>query len=185
MGAVPSSGWEAFRMPVNIEVKARVADRDRLIPVLESLAIGRAAEELEQDDTFFACDAGRLKLRILGDGRGQLIFYQRPDTESPSPSTYSISETSDPDALRAVLAQAYGVVGRVRKHRTLLIVGRTRIHLDRVEGMGDFLELEVTLSDGDSVEAATTEAEHLLATLGVHKSELVPTAYVDLLRNEA
>jgi predicted adenylyl cyclase CyaB len=71
----------------------------------------------------------------------------------------------------------------VRKHRTLYLAGRTRVHVDRVEGLGDFLELEVVLDDGESVDAGTREAENLMATLGIEASDLVQGAYVDLPRD--
>jgi len=76
---------------------------------------------------------------------------------------------------------AYGAAGRVRKHRTLYLVGRTRVHLDRVEGLGDFLELEVVLAEGDSADAGVKEARGLMAALGLADDQLVEGAYVDLL----
>ena len=64
------------------------------------------------------------------------------------------TDTTTPDTLReSLLSPAYGQVGRVRKSRTLFLAGRTRIHLDRVEGLGDFLELEVVLADGEHAES--------------------------------
>ncbi len=99
--------------------------------------------ELQQDDTFFRCDSGRLKLRVFADGNGELIFYRRADEQGPKESFYLLAPTSSPDTLRELLTSAYGQVGRVRKHRTLFLVGRTRVHLDQVEGLGHFLELEV------------------------------------------
>jgi len=76
---------------------------------------------------------------------------------------------------------AYGQAGRVRKHRTLFLAGRTRIHLDKVEGLGDFLELEVVLEEGESAEKGVQEAHGLMAKLGIEPSQLIEDAYVDLL----
>jgi adenylate cyclase class IV len=72
-------------------------------------------------------------------------------------------------------------VGRVRKTRLLLIVGATRIHLDRVEGLGDFLELEVVLRDGQTAEEGEAVAAQLLRELRIAPSQLVAGAYLDLL----
>ena len=86
-----------------------------------------------------------------------------------------------PDTLRDALGLAYGVIGRVRKQRLLFMAGRTRIHLDRVEGLGEFLELEVVLRDGESVEAGMAEAHELLASLQIAPHQLLSGAYLDLL----
>jgi len=75
-----------------------------------------------------------------------------------------------------------GEVGRVRKARTLFLVGRTRIHLDEVEGLGHFMELEVVLREGESTEAGVREAHGLMERLGVKAAQLIDRAYVDLLR---
>lgn len=167
-------------MPSNIEIKAHVIDRDALIDRVAALATS-ARVDIEQDDTFFRCDTGRLKLRTLDEDQGELIFYQRPDEAGPRASFYTATETSDPDGLRETLALAYGYAGRVRKHRVLFIAGRARIHLDRVEGLGDFIELEVAIDDPTGADAGTSEAESIIATLGIEPAQLVSTAYVDLI----
>ena len=79
------------------------------------------------------------------------------------------------------LSLAYGQVGRVRKYRTLFLVGRTRVHLDRVEDLGHFLELEVMLVDDESPEAGIREASDLMDRLGIQPSQLIEGAYLDLL----
>ena len=80
-----------------------------------------------------------------------------------------------------MLTKALGQAGRVVKHRILFRVGRTRVHLDRVDGLGDFLELEVVLGDSESPEAGIAEAKALMNGLGIDVSQLVARAYVDLL----
>lgn len=167
-------------MARNIEIKARLAS----LAAVESLAAALSGKEpvaIAQDDTFFACPDGRLKLRAFSDGTGELIFYRRADDTGPKESFYVISPTSSPDTLRDALGLAYGVIGRVRKQRLLFMAGRTRIHLDRVEGLGEFLELEVVLRDGESVEAGMAEARELLASLRITPQQLVSGAYLDLL----
>lgn len=131
----------------NTEIKARVPDLDALTRRVAPLATA-GPTAIAQDDTFFACPNGRLKLRDFGDGHGELIFYQRADQTGPKTSFYRITTTAEPDRLREVLTLAHGQTGRVRKQRTLYLVGRTRVHLDRVEGLGTFMELEVVLHAG-------------------------------------
>jgi adenylate cyclase len=164
----------------NVEIKARIASVEALRPRAQSLADG-PPEFIEQDDTFFACPHGRLKLRDFGDGTGELIQYERADDAGPKTSTYLRSPTASPATLRDALTRALGQIGRVRKHRTLLLAGRTRIHLDRVEGLGDFLELEVVLAQGEPEERGIAEAQQLMARLGVSPDQLLQGAYLDLL----
>jgi predicted adenylyl cyclase CyaB len=167
-------------MARNVEIKARIRSVEALALRVASIAT-EGPVEIRQDDTFFRCDAGRLKLRVFADGNGELIFYRRADKQDPKESFYLLAPTSSPDTLRELLTAAYGQVGRVRKHRTLFLVGRTRIHLDRVEGLGDFLELEVVLADGESADVGVDEAHDLMARLDVLPSQLAEGAYVDLL----
>jgi len=168
-------------MARNVEIKARIAQVEALVPRVAAIAT-EGPTRIEQDDTFFASPNGRLKLRAFDAQSGQLIFYARPDQAGPKESFYILSPTSSPDTLRDALAAALGTSGRVRKVRTLFLVGRTRVHLDRVEGLGDFVELEVVLRDDESAEAGVAEAHALMARLGVAPDALIEGAYVDLLR---
>ena len=167
-------------MARNIEIKARLADRTRVEAATAALA-GGPAELIRQDDTFFPCARGRLKLREFATGRGELIFYQRPDACGPKASRYDIAPTDAPADLRRVLGQALGAAGRVRKERTLYLIGRTRVHLDRVEELGDFVELEVVLAEGEAEASGLAEARRLMAALGIDEAALLAGAYVDLL----
>jgi adenylate cyclase class IV len=165
----------------NVEIKARIPSVDALRPLAAAIA-DRGPTPIAQDDTFFACAAGRLKLRDFGDGLGELIFYRRDDVAGPKTSSYVRTPTADPAGLREALSFAYGVVGRVRKARTLFLAGRTRIHLDEVEGLGAFLELEVVLGDDEPADDGVAEARRLMARLRVEPGWLVEGAYLDLLR---
>ena len=105
-------------MARNVEIKARIESVETVVPRVAALA-DQGPIEIVQDDTFFACDSGRLKLRAFSGGEGQLIFYRRPDQAGPKESFFVISPTAAPDTLREALSLAYGRAGRVRKHRTL------------------------------------------------------------------
>jgi predicted adenylyl cyclase CyaB len=164
----------------NVEIKARVSDLAALRHRAEAAGAVRTAE-LRQRDTFFPCAEGRLKLRDFGDGRGELIRYARPDAAGPKTSSYRLVPTADPENLRAALSEALGVLVEVRKHRELWMAGRTRIHLDRVEGLGDFLELEVVLAPGEALSEGEAEAHELMRDLAVSPEDLVAGAYADLI----
>jgi adenylate cyclase len=168
-------------MARNIEIKARLADIEATLALARLLADGEP-QLIAQDDTFFNAAKGRLKLRAFADGRGELIYYERPDQAGPKTSFYVLSPTASPDTLREALTLAHGQIGRVRKLRTLLLAGRTRIHLDRVEGLGDFMELEVVLADDEAMQDGVAEAHALMARLGIAADQLIDVAYLDLLQ---
>ena len=167
-------------MPRNIEIKARVESVEALAPKVAAIAT-EGPVEITQDDTFFRCESGRLKLRAFSAAEGELIFYRRANQQGPKESFYIRTPTSSPESLRESLRLAYGEVGRVVKRRTLYLLGRTRVHLDRVEQLGQFLELEVVLEESEPSEVGVREAHSLMARLGIKPSQLIETAYVDLL----
>lgn len=167
-------------MPRNVEIKARIASVAALIPRAAAIA-DDGPIEIVQDDTFFPCPTGRLKLRAFGDGTGELIFYQRADQQGPKESFYVKSATAEPDTLREALSLAYGQAGRVQKRRTLFLAGKTRIHLDAVANLGDFLELEVVLEEHESPDDGARVARQVMTQLGVEPSQLIEGAYLDML----
>ena len=169
-------------MPVNIEIKARVEDFDALKMRAESLSEA-PVKVIPQEDTFFNAEKGRLKLRLLAPNQGYLIYYERPDQDGPKRSDYYLSKTEEPETLKNVLALALGVRGVVRKTRHLYMVGQTRIHLDEVDGLGQFMELEVVMQAGQSEAEGQSIAEDLMRSLGVRKEALIEGAYMDLLES--
>jgi len=169
----------------NVEIKARVRDAGRLEALARALAGGGPPTVLRQVDTFFRVSRGRLKLRELDAAHGELIFYERPDATGPKRSDYRIARTPSPAELRETLGAALGVVGVVRKVRRLYLVGPTRVHLDEVEGLGHFLELEVVLAPGQSAAEGERIARELMARLEVRPEDLIAGAYLDLLFRSA
>jgi predicted adenylyl cyclase CyaB len=171
-------------MPTNIEIKARVNDfgelRQRAAAVSDT-----PVQVIPQEDTFFHTPKGRLKLRLLKPDLAQLVYYERPDQDGPKRSNYFIYETNNPAGLKNALSKALGVRGVVRKKRYLYFAGQTRIHLDEVEGLGQFMELEVVLRDGQSDDEGQSIAEELMTRLGVRKEDLLEGAYMDLLEKNA
>ena len=168
----------------NIEIKARINSLDAMAERIGALGAG-PAQHVSQDDTFFHCNSGRLKLRATPDGSGQLVYYTRPDRTGPKASSYLLVPVSSPDALREALTLAYGQAGRVRKRRVVYLVGRTRIHLDTVETLGAFLELEVVLGANEAIESGVGEVEALMKRLGIEPSQLVASSYLELLQESS
>ena len=171
-------------MPTNVEIKARARDFGTLRKRAAQLS-GSPAQTILQTDTFFVTDSGRLKLRELGADAAQLIYYERADEGGPKRSDYHVFETEDPAQLKSVLSRALGVRGTVKKVRTLFLVGQTRVHLDEVEDLGQFLELEVVLRPDQTEQEGRAVAERLIADLGVETRDLLEGAYMDLLEKNA
>jgi predicted adenylyl cyclase CyaB len=171
-------------MPSNVEIKARLRDRAKVEAIVAPLA-DRGPELIEQEDVFFRCASARLKLRIFNSNSGELILYQRPNTSDARLSRYQIARTPDPQALLEILTQTLGQIGTVKKTRTLYLIGQTRIHLDQVDRLDDFLELEVVLRPEQSEQEGRKVAEELLSLLPIERSDLVAEGYIDLLSKSA
>ena len=167
-------------MPTNIEIKARPADPPKTRALAEASS-DTPPQTLRQRYTFFRCSHGRLKLRETGQGQAELIFYTRPDSAAAKQSDYEITPVADPASLRGVLTRALGVTQTVVKTRLLYFVGQTRVHLDSVDGLGDFLELEVVLRPGQDLAEGKAIATDLMSRLGIRDDELCSTAYADML----
>ena len=169
-------------MARNIEIKARIDSVDALLPRARQLAEGDP-ETIMQDDQFFPVPHGRLKLRRFADGSAELIHYHRADGPEARASDYVRVPVPDADALALALGRANGLLGRVRKRRWLLHVGQTRVHLDRVDGLGDFMELEVVLREGQSDADGQVIAETLMDDLGLAAAQRLAGSYLDALQD--
>jgi predicted adenylyl cyclase CyaB len=167
-------------MASNIEIKARARAFSRQRELAEELSDTRCVV-LEQEDTFFNTSKGRLKLRIFHPENGELIYYERPDSEGPKQSYYLISKTSEPLTLKETLAKALGVKVVVRKRRLLYLTGQTRIHLDEVDGLGQFIEFEYVLNEGQNPEVGLETLRYLMKRLCIDQEDLINGAYADLL----
>ncbi len=171
------------RMNRNIEIKAKVDDVEAIAQRAQELG-GTGPTVLEQVDTFFVCPRGRLKLRQFADSKeGELIYYERADETGPKQSRYDLHRTPDSESLCAALSAALGVRGVVRKTRALYLIGPTRVHLDRVEGLGQFVELEVVLEPEQDTAHGVDIARNLMEKLGIPRAGLVQRAYIDLLES--
>ena len=168
-------------MGCNIEIKARARDFKSQQRKVKELT-GSNGRRLSQCDTFFAVPQGRLKLREFSDGTGELIYYERDNTRGPRASHYSISKTTTPTSLKEIIARVLPISGQVIKDRWLYFDGPTRIHFDRVKGLGEFIELEVVL---DPSQHTTDDGEQIAARwmekLQIATEDLSGEAYIDLL----
>jgi adenylate cyclase len=179
----------------NLEFKARLRNPAAVHQVLAKYDIPLAAT-LRQTDTYFQAENGRLKLREIEGEQSQLIFYVRPDAAEAKRSDYLIAPVSSAAALREVLGAACGIRAAVKKIRELYLLprrlsrsdgaqadARSRLHLDTVDGLGNFLEIEVILQEGEPPEQAEQEAWTWLRKFDLAPEDLIAGSYVDLLES--
>lgn len=163
----------------NIEIKARVSDFERCERIAAEIA-GGPPQVLNQVDTYFNVRKGRLKLREY-ENACELIYYERPDTGEPKQSDYERYPLGSPDAIKRMLDSALGIRAVVRKQRLVYIHKNVRIHLDTVEGLGHYLELEAVVDPQTDISECTSRVNELLSRFNVKASEVVALSYGDLL----
>lgn len=149
-------------------------------------AIGAEAQGvLVQRDTYFHAPRGRLKLREENGATPHLIAYERPDLNVQRESRYRIVEVEDAEELKAALAGALGVKVVVAKERRLFLwEGNVRIHLDAVEGMGDFIEFEAVAPPGSDLSREQAQVATLHNEFRVTDADLIGGSYSDLVLAE-
>ena len=164
----------------NVELKAPDPDPARTLE--RALAAGaRDQGVLRQRDTYFAVAHGRLKLREEEPGGATLIAYERPDAAAERVSHYELVAVPAPAPLLAALSAANGVSARVDKRRRLLLWDTVRIHLDEVDGLGSFLELEAVAAPGSDLAREREQIARLRELLGIAEDTLREGSYADAL----
>lgn len=164
----------------NLEAKFRLIDHARAASAAEAIGFERRGA-LVQRDTFFRVANGKLKLREE-NGSAALIHYARERRGGFDVSDYSIVPVADPTALRTMLIAALGAIATVSKVRTLLMRRDVRLHLDRVEGLGEFGEIEAVASHGENPDHYREEVAAILNALDGAIGELLTVSYFEMMR---
>jgi predicted adenylyl cyclase CyaB len=165
----------------NLEIKARCRDLDAARAVARRIATSELGLD-HQVDTYFVTRRGRLKLRESSLSGGQLVPYLRPDRAGPKRADYRVVPVEDAEGLKALLTAILGVHRVVRKEREIYLWENVRIHLDRVEGLGCFLELEAVFDGSAAAEALQRpRVDYLMKELGIERDDLLDTSYEALL----
>jgi predicted adenylyl cyclase CyaB len=169
----------------NLEAKFRLDDLDAARAAALALGYTPSANFIQRD-TFFVAARGKLKLREQPPA-AWLIQYERDRESGLMLSRYEIVPVADPERTRDMLARALGVLAEVRKHRSLLTRRNVRLHLDRVETLGNFGEIEAVLDEESGKDASEGEdsarvaVDELLSALGVGAGELIEVSYFELM----
>jgi predicted adenylyl cyclase CyaB len=175
-----ASHSESSGRRTNLEIKARCADLDAARARASRIATKRVGVD-RQVDTYFRTRSGRLKLRESSLYGGQLVPYLRPDERGPKLADYRVVPVEDPLGLKALLSEILGVHRVVEKQREIFLYENVRIHLDRVKGLGSFLEFEAVFDgSGAALAEQRRKLDFLMNEIGVREEDLVSSSYEGL-----
>jgi adenylate cyclase, class 2 len=165
---------------INIEIKARCSDLSRIREILRShKADFRGVDN--QTDTYFPCARGRLKLRE-GNIENALIHYHRPDHQGPKQADVTLCRVKPDPALRQVLSEALGVRVQVVKRREIYFLDNVKIHLDQVDPLGSFVEIEAIDPDGTlGRDRLMEQCRHWMDRFGIRPDDLIDRSYSDMI----
>jgi predicted adenylyl cyclase CyaB len=165
----------------NVEIKVRIPDLAAASAVVRGLgAVSQG--EIEQVDRYYEVDVRRrVKLRTVAGQAAELITYTRPETEGVRVSTYEVTPVRD----RACLVPKGRPKILVRKRREVLLLDNVRVHLDTVDQLGTFLELEAVVDAAHDEAACRRQVDVITAALGVADGDLLRASYADLLAARA
>ncbi len=163
---------------VNFEFKARLKDERHIRATLKRLR-ARFLGTDRQTDTYFRVPQGRLKVR---EGRleNALIFYQRANESRARRATIDMMLLPRRNSVRAILKSALSVLAVVDKRREIYFVGNVKIHLDRVRGLGRFVEVEAITRHGD-LKKIRAQARKFQKLFHITAADIVPQSYSDLI----
>lgn len=163
---------------INVEIKARCSNPESVRVKLRGKN-ARFAGMDHQIDTYFRVAPGRLKLR-QGNIENALIAYRRPDQQGPKTSDVTLAPVANSEELRSVLEQALGVLVTVDKQREIYYIGNVKFHVDEVQGLGSFVEIEACGQAGEEAKLRVQCREYM-ELFGIKEEDLVEKSYSDLL----
>lgn len=134
-----------------------------------------------QRDTYFHVPTGRLKLR-QGNIENALIRYQRPDQAGPKTSEVTLCPIPKGAPLESILDEVLGTKVVVDKQREIYFIGNVKFHIDRVEGLGGFVEIEA-IDDGGhcSLDELQAQCGYYLNAFGIQADDLLSDSYSDMI----
>lgn len=167
-------------MPFNVEIKARCTDQQAIRDILRSKNADYRGID-HQTDTYFNVKHGRLKLRE-GNIENALVHYEREDQEGPKQAQVTLYPTVPGSAVKEILTKSLDILVVVKKQREIYFIDNVKFHLDMVEGLGTFVEIEAIDKDGTiGKERLRVQCQTFLDLFNISPSDLVAVSYSDLL----
>lgn len=167
----------------NVEIKAKCDNPEKVEKIL--LENGADYKGLDhQTDTYFNVKNGRLKMRI-GNIEKSLIFYDRPNIKGPKQSTFNLYRSENLEELKPLLISSLEIMVEVKKHRKIFFIDHVKFHIDEVDGLGSFVEIEVgDLTDSKTHKELKDLCDYYIDLLGVKEDNLMNISYSDMLMNK-
>lgn len=168
---------------INVEIKAKCENQNEIRNLLKSLRADFKGTDI-QTDTYFKVNNGRLKLR-KGNIENHLIFYQRENTSGLKQSDVILLKTEPDSSLKEILKQSLGILIEVQKQREIYFIDNVKFHLDYVERLGHFVEIEAIDLDGSiGKEKLHQQCQYYVDLLKLSDRDFVSVSYSDLLLND-
>ena len=165
---------------INIEIKAKCANQETIRRILKDSGADFKGTD-HQIDTYFKVPNGRLKLRE-GNIENHLIFYNRIETKGLKESSILLYNSTPGSTLKEILSKSLGILAVVDKQREIYFIENVKFHLDRVEGLGTFAEVEAIDIDGSiSKEQLSEQCDRYMKLFGIQKDDLIAASYSDLI----
>lgn len=167
-------------MNINMEIKAICRNA---VQVRETL-LSNGARFIgvdKQEDTYFKVNEGRLKLRI-GNIESNLIFYRRNNQQGPKQSDFKLVKVEDATSLKEILTAAIGVLKIVSKSREIYFINNVKFHIDSLQNLGEFLEIEASnLSVDKTIDELKSQCEYYIKLLSISEEDLITHSYSDMI----
>jgi adenylate cyclase class 2 len=166
----------------NIEVKTKCSDFTKIRGILQANNASFIGID-HQIDTYFQTTSGRLKLRkaTLPSESG-LIRYERENKSGPKFSKITVFQTPNENVLSQILLESFNTLVAVRKRREIFVIDNVKFHLDTVEKLGNFLEIEAQDSQGFlGKKILLKQCRYFMNLLQIEKRDLIAASYSDLL----
>lgn len=164
---------------IDVEIKAKYDNQDFIRKFLQGK--GAYFKGIDyQIDVYFQTNSGRLKLR-KGELEGALVFYKRENIKGIKPSNFTLYKSQKPDELESILRESLGVLVEVVKQREMYYIDNVKFNIDKVEGLGKFIEIEAMTEDPNEIENLTQVVRDYLRELKINEEAIQSHSYSDLL----
>lgn len=165
----------------NVEIKAKCSNPEQIHEILMANGAQHKGED-HQIDTYFNINVGRLKLRE-GNIENNLIFYKRTDQADAKTSNFELYKPNNSSSLKNILTDSLGIKVVVDKRRNIYFIDHVKFHIDRVDQLGSFIEIEVTDMKGNrEAEEMRNTCNQYIEILKIAKEDLISLSYSDMMQ---